>query len=77
MVTITHHDGTQVTLYHGHIPDLWHIAMWLQGHSSHQAIIMDADERARYGRMVLDCWSLCHELYGTLQQLQINNEVKP
>ena len=77
MVTITRHDGTQVTVYPGEIPDLWHLAMWLQGHSSHQGVIMDGDERARWGRMLLDCWHLCHELFRTLQELQTNQEVKP
>ena len=26
MVTITHHDGTQLTVYPSGIPDLWHLS---------------------------------------------------
>ena len=74
MVTIIHHDGTHQTIYPGEIPDLWHLAMWLQGNSD---VIMDGDERARWGDMVLTTWHLCHELFRALQELQTNQEVKP
>ena len=66
MVTITHHDGKRLDVTHGTIPDLWHLGMWLKDSSTHRLIIMDGDERARWGQLVLDCWHLAHQLVDEL-----------
>ena len=52
------------------IPDLWHLAMWLQDHSGKPvlddyypvALGLQAD-------MLLNCWHLCHHLLDAVRAL--------
>lgn len=40
------------------IPDLWHIADWLDG----EATLRDKPELAHHAELIRDCWTLTHSL---------------
>lgn len=53
------------------VPDLWHLAMWLKDQKNTKGAVNRPDYAwfQMQADMVLDCWSLAHDMKRMLQEM--------